>query len=721
MPAAIEITAERAMMASRQLPPRLASITALRTTAAMCTLAWFATCAHAAVIDANPSNYQNLVSSLAAGDTLRLAPGTYTQGLSLAGEAGTASRPIVISGPDDQSAVFTARDSSSIVQLDGTSYLRLQNLTLDGGARDGASGVESRGSSHDITLENLKIVGHGGNAQTAGISTQGAAWNWIIRHDTITGTGTGIRLGNADGSHPFVAGVIEYNLVLDTVGSNLEIAHQLARPTGIGLPVGDSRTIIRHNVFGKRSAASAHDGPHPSVLVGHLPLSGVGAGDLYEIYGNFFYQNPTAALLEAEGNLAVHDNLFVNAAGDAVNIQPLDDKPRNVIVYDNTVVATGLGLHISGGDTAYSQRLIANVSFAGSPISGPNQMSNVTGTYAAAADWLNAPFAAIGALDLFPKASRFGRAAVDLAAFRAFTDGTRDFNGRMHTGSRLSAYEGEGVNSGWRLALSIKPGTDEPAPSIALAADPVQVSAEGSSTLQWSVTDASSCTASDGWSGSKPPSGSETLGPITKDTTYSVTCTGPGGSAARSIQVAALSAAATPTVTMTASPGNVAAGGTSVISWTSTDTAGCSASGGWSGTKAPNGSESVGPLQSTMSFQLTCLGAGGNANDIVQVTVGGSTPPPMNPPPTNPPPPTSPPPTNPPPTNPPPTSPPMDPPPTSPPMDPPPTSPTTPPSVPPTTPATGDMKSGGGALDILMVACLALVTALRLRWSLRRT
>jgi hypothetical protein len=153
---------------------------------------------------------------------------------------------------------------------------------------------------------------------------------------------------------------------------------------------------------------------------------------------------------------------------------------------------------------------------------------------------------------------------------------------------------------------------------------------------------------------------------------------------------------------MTASPTNVASGGTSILSWTTTGVDGCSASGGWTGTKGPNGSETVGPIQSTTSYQLTCLGAGGNAGAMVQVTVGGSsTPPPSNPPPSNPP-------SDPTPTNPPPSNPPSDP--TNPtPTNPTPTQPSNPPSV-PTPPTSNSMSgSGGGSLDGLAIALLVLL------------
>ena len=62
--------------------------------------------------------------------------------------------------------------------------------------------------------------------------------------------------GNSDGTSPFVDGLIEHNLVVDTIGYNMQIKHQLPRPTNVGLPTGDSRTIIRHNVFSKQNNAA---------------------------------------------------------------------------------------------------------------------------------------------------------------------------------------------------------------------------------------------------------------------------------------------------------------------------------------------------------------------------------------------------------------------------------------------------------------------------------
>ena len=75
------------------------------------------------------------------------------------------------------------------------------------------------------------------------------------------------------------------------------------------------------------------------------------------------------------------------------------------------------------------------------------------------------------------------------------------------------------------------------APSIFLTASPGSVSSGGTARLIWSATNASSCMASGGWSGSQAASGSTATGSLSGTTTYTLSCTGPGGSASRSATV----------------------------------------------------------------------------------------------------------------------------------------------------------------------------------------
>jgi type 1 glutamine amidotransferase len=80
-----------------------------------------------------------------------------------------------------------------------------------------------------------------------------------------------------------------------------------------------------------------------------------------------------------------------------------------------------------------------------------------------------------------------------------------------------------------------------------------------------------------------------------------------------------------PTVTLAANPASVASGGTSTLTWSSTNASSCTASGAWSGTKATSGSQASAALSATSTFTLTCTGAGGSASSSATVAVSGAT------------------------------------------------------------------------------------------------
>jgi hypothetical protein len=154
-------------------------------------------------------------------------------------------------------------------------------------------------------------------------------------------------------------------------------------------------------------------------------------------------------------------------------------------------------------------------------------------------------------------------------------------------------------------------------PTISFSAAPDTVTAGQSVTLTWSSTGATSCTASDGWSGTRPTSGSQAVAPAAT-TAYILTCMGIGGAASTSVLVTVTTLL--PTVSLSASPASIAAGESSTLTWSSTDAGSCTASGGWSGARATSGSEAVSP-SSTTTYALSCTGAGGGASQSATVTV----------------------------------------------------------------------------------------------------
>ena len=81
--------------------------------------------------------------------------------------------------------------------------------------------------------------------------------------------------------------------------------------------------------------------------------------------------------------------------------------------------------------------------------------------------------------------------------------------------------------------------TAPPSPVVTLSANPTHVSAGGVSTLTWSTQNATSCTASGGWTGSQAVGNQNqaSTGAINATATFTLTCTGDGGSTTASATV----------------------------------------------------------------------------------------------------------------------------------------------------------------------------------------
>jgi len=86
--------------------------------------------------------------------------------------------------------------------------------------------------------------------------------------------------------------------------------------------------------------------------------------------------------------------------------------------------------------------------------------------------------------------------------------------------------------SGGTADTSGSTGGEGAAPSVALSASPDSVVAGASTTLEWQVSNASSCRAGGGWSGQRDAAGGTAqVGPLNVDTLFTLSCDGPGGSA----------------------------------------------------------------------------------------------------------------------------------------------------------------------------------------------
>jgi hypothetical protein len=145
--------------------------------------------------------------------------------------------------------------------------------------------------------------------------------------------------------------------------------------------------------------------------------------------------------------------------------------------------------------------------------------------------------------------------------------------------------------------------------------------------LTWVGNAADDCAASGDWvDASVGHVGVYDFGPISGDVEVTMTCSNAGHTEVKTLNfyeevVVDPPPDPAPTLTFSVSPVNVTQGLSSVLTWDSTYASSCTASGGWSGTKAPDGTETTAALGQTTRFRLTCIGTGGTVTKETAVTV----------------------------------------------------------------------------------------------------
>jgi hypothetical protein len=163
-------------------------------------------------------------------------------------------------------------------------------------------------------------------------------------------------------------------------------------------------------------------------------------------------------------------------------------------------------------------------------------------------------------------------------------------------------------------------------PVISFNAAPAAIAVGGSSTLAWTVTRATACTASGGagFAGARPVGGTAVVTPAAT-TTYTLSCTGAGGSSAATARVTVTASPVLPVISFNATPASIAVGGSTTLAWTVQNATTCTANGAaaFSGARPTSGTAVVSPVTST-TYSIACSGAGGSASGLARVTVGSS-------------------------------------------------------------------------------------------------
>jgi hypothetical protein len=399
-------------------------------------------------LEAGPEDYRDVLGGLSPGDVLQLRPGSYERGIPVR-VSGEPGRCIVIEGkPGEERPVILGSNSFNLISFRGSSWVKVRHLAVDGLGMAGF-GVASQGghdsADHHIVIEDIVMEGLGGDQQIVGISTKSTAWDWVIRGNRIVGAGTGMYLGNSDGTSPFIRGLIELNAFIDTIGYNAQIKHQTGRPDLADMPTEPAETVIRHNVFTKANNASSGGNARPNLLLGHLPPSGNGSNDRYLVYGNFFYENPVENLVQAEGNVAFYNNVLVNHEGwGGATFRPHNDTVKDIDVFFNTVLTGGRPINVSGGADGFEQHVRYNAVFSaeGLRVATGQSAGNIEASLSEASSQLVAPDREAGAgLDLHPVAGALQQGA-DRGYLEAFPHALVDFDGRTREGTRAGAYAG---------------------------------------------------------------------------------------------------------------------------------------------------------------------------------------------------------------------------------------------------------------------------------------
>lgn len=433
-------------------------------------------------IIADSTDYLSKVASLGPGDTLKLSPGSYGP-MPLSSLNGTELKPITIESLDSNNpAVLFGNISSNVVEISQSSHIIIKGLHLNGMNNAASDGIKSTyGNSnltHHITILNCEFKNFSGSQQQVAISTKSPTWGWRIAGNIIHDAGTGLYLGNSAGDMPFFGGTIESNFVQNTVGYNMQIKHQiLNRPSLDGMPTSQQLTVIRNNVFMKADIPSP-DGVRPNVLLGGFPDIGVGSSDYYEVYGNFFYDNPTSeSLLQVTGRVSIHHNIFAKATSAAIRVMDHSNPVKVVHIFQNTIYDSPIGIDILNSGISET-RLVGNLIFAAIGIQGnpTHSTQNIIDLTANAGNILNNPSAQLGVLDLYPKSGQAKGIDLDLSPFVSNSFGlqsqaTFDFNGNANSMTYRGAYSGDRSNLGWALVRGLKgangtSGADPSNPSI---------------------------------------------------------------------------------------------------------------------------------------------------------------------------------------------------------------------------------------------------------------
>lgn len=485
------------------------------------------------------------------------------------------------------------------INLSGTpSFITLDNLEI----HDVDVGINFRSSMTDITVRHNHIhhTGQNGgtgegmyvgcNDATCVVSRALIENNWI--HDTQDSTqGDGIEVKH--GSHSnIVRDNVIYNtgypcvLVYGTVGQPVNVVEG-----NVMWNCGDSGiqaaadAIIRNNIIldgpGNGFNSQPHQGATPSNLqfvhntvVGGSPclrLSGWSGRPGLVLANNAIYCDADDFAIGGLGGVTVSGNVVtpatsaLPAAGYAVGQTPALDLAG---VGERNVYPRAGSRLIDAGSAAYATAIDFNGNTrGGTPDAGAYDYTTAQNPgWAVAAGFKNAtaqpmpPDLVFSGNPLSVAAggtTQLAWSATNATACTASaTPATNGWSGAKNLAGN-QAINGLSATTQFNLSCSNAAGSTSrsvtvtvsttPVPTVSLGANPAAVDAGGRTTLTWSSTNATGCSATGAWAGNKPGSGSEQSAALAATSTFTLACTGAGGTAERSVTVTVSAGGGPPT------------------------------------------------------------------------------------------------------------------------------------------------------------------------------
>ncbi|MDJ0909455.1 MAG: right-handed parallel beta-helix repeat-containing protein [Woeseiaceae bacterium] len=566
---------------------------------------------HAADIEIfEGDSFESAVENLNPGDTLTVHAGTYSDtGRISIGVKGTAAMPVVIQAAPGARPLITRLGGSvqNTINIEGAEYLTIRGFEITG---NGGDGINMSGNPSYITLEDLVI-----HDISVGVNFRSSMHNITVRGNHIyntNDTGEGMYVGCNYATCVVRDSLIENNWIHDTLNAD--------QGDGIEIKRGSHSNVIRNNVI--------HDTNWPCVLT-----YGTEGNPRNIVEGNVMW-NCGESGMQIAADTVIRNNIILDGPGYAFVSQPHQGvNPANLEIVHNTFMGDNGCLRLNDWNNkpgiVFANNAVycnsANYSIGGvngAAISGnvmlPAPPSFPSSGYAAGRN-RSADFIDVDNRDVYPSADSPLIGAGDATYVEP-----EDFNGTSRMGAAdTGAYLWSGpTNPGWAVVPGFKAGTT-PGPTLDFSASPTEVAYQGQSTLTWTTSGATECTASGAWTGARPTSGQEVVGPLTNDSDFELRCANASNvTISDSLTVSVMDAPANaPTLSLAANPTVVSPNSASEISWTATDADSCMADGAWSGARSTSGNEMTSALTTTSTYSLECSGPGGTVNRQVVVTV----------------------------------------------------------------------------------------------------